>query len=575
MSTMASAGCVGSAALLALLVAAGPAGAVVGTEHVSRATGFTGVAANAGTDSVTTPQASTNGRYVAFQSRATNLDPADTDDVPDIYVRDTQTGTTTLVSRATGAGAKGNGKSDYPAISADGRFVVFASASSNLAAPDADTLGDVFIRDLANNTTTLIARGTPGDNFATTPGISADGRYVAFNSQNQIHVLDRQTSTTTRVDLSTGGAAGSSNSFSPSISPNGRYVAFESQSTNLDPADTSPDTDIYVRDTVANTTVLASRAGGAAGAKASTSSGRPSMSDLPSVAFDTAATNLDPADTGPSDFDIFVRDLTANTTTLASRASGAGGAAGDNSSTEPSISANGQRVAFQSFATNLAAPDTTGGTDIFVRDLGAATTSVASVATSGEKANNNTRLPGLSPDGGFVAFESAASNLGVTANASQIYIRNLASVPTGGGSGGGGGASGGTSGGTGGGGTSGGGLGSIAPARAGFGTSKRSIKVGRRGTFSFSFRAGPTLKGRATFKSAKKLRIAGRKRTVTLVSKPFTVPSSGNVKLQLRLSSANLRILRRARSIKTNVTVKLTNAAGLSSTARLSVTLKR
>jgi Tol biopolymer transport system component len=572
------AGPVGAA--LALLAAAPPAVAVVGTELVSRAPGLGGAPADDSTNSVTVPAVSLNGRYVAFQSRATNFDPADTDGVYDIYVRDTLVGTTKLVSRAGGAtGAKGNGNSDHPEISADGRYVAFASISSNLHPGDSDSLSDVFVRDLQTNTTTLVPRADGSHNFGTTPSISADGRLVAFDSQHAIYVRDLQAGTTILVSRATGasGAAGSSNSFSPSISPNGRYVAFESQSTNLDPADTSLDTDIYVRDTAANTTGLASRASGAGGVKANESSGEPSMSDAPSVAYESGATNLHPDDTGTSGFDIFVRDLAANTTTLASRANGAAGAKGSNGSRWPSISANGLRVAFESQATNLVVADSDGISDSFVRDLAAGGTTLASVANDGMKGNNASNLVALSPDGGFVAFESAASNLGANALARQIFIRALSGGgnPGGGGPGGGGGPAGGPVGVPGGSGGGGGGAGPTAPRKASFAASKRSIKVSKNGRFSFTFRAGAGLTGRVAFTSAKKVRIGAKRKKVTLVRKSFTVPASGKVKLKLKLSRKNLRILRKNRKVKTNVTVTLKNTNGLSSTARAAITLKR
>jgi Tol biopolymer transport system component len=421
------AGPVGAA--LALLAVAPPAVAVVGTELVSRATGLAGAPADGSTDSVTVPAVSSDGRYVAFQSRAANFDPADTDSVYDIYVRDTLAGTTTLVSRAGGgAGAKGNANSDHPAISADGRYVAFASNASNLHPDDLDSQTDVFVRDLQANTTTLVPRADASHNFATSPSISADGRFVAFDSSHFIYVRDLQAGTTILASRATGasGAAGS-NSFSPSISPSGRYVAFEALAI-LDPADAAF-SDIYVRDVVANTTVLASRAGGAAGDGADEDSGEPSMSDRPAVAYESGATNLHPDDTGAAGFDVFVRDLAANTITLASRADGAAGAKGNGGSRFPSISANGLRVAFESGASNLVAADGDAGVDVFVRDLAVGSTTLASVASDGTKANGTSSLAALSPDGGFVAFESAASNLGVTALARQTYIRALGDGP--------------------------------------------------------------------------------------------------------------------------------------------------
>jgi hypothetical protein len=130
---------------------------------------------------------SADGRFVVFDSAATNLSPDDSDGFTDVYVRDLQTNTTTLVSRAGGvSGAKGNGNSGAPAISADGRFVAFTSDATNLSPDDGDTTSDVYVRDLQTNTTTLVSRasGVAGakGRLSFAPAISADGRFVAFYS---------------------------------------------------------------------------------------------------------------------------------------------------------------------------------------------------------------------------------------------------------------------------------------------------------------------------------------------------------------------------------------------------------
>ena len=166
------------------------------------------------------PSISADGRYVAFASTAENLSAEDNDSAADIFVRDLQTGTAILVSRASGpTGAAGDRTSEAPAISADGRFVAFASEADNLS--DEDWSGiDVFVRDLEANTTTLVSRasgasGAPGDWRSIDPSISADGRFVAFSSIAQnlsdedwsasdIFVRDLQANTTTLVSRASG-----------------------------------------------------------------------------------------------------------------------------------------------------------------------------------------------------------------------------------------------------------------------------------------------------------------------------------------------------------------------------------
>src|SRR5262249_8574251 len=181
-----------------------------------------------GNDTSLNATLSSDGRFVAFDSGASNLDPADTDHNLDVFVRDRQTNTTTLVSRASGTGgAKANNPSQDAAISADGRYVAFESFSTNLP-PDANRgIEQVFVRDLQTNTTTLVSRAS---------GANAP--------------------------------EGDDESDSPAISADGRFVAFTSLASNLDPADGLTGGNLFVRDLQTNTTTLISRASGATGALA-------------------------------------------------------------------------------------------------------------------------------------------------------------------------------------------------------------------------------------------------------------------------------------------------------------------
>jgi WD40-like Beta Propeller Repeat len=427
---------------------------------VSRTPGFLGAKANStGVPPIGGSSISADGRFVAFESTATNLHPDDTENNLDVFVRDLQTNKTTLVSRATGAaGAKGNQASLAASISADGRFVAFHSAATNLDPDDTDISGDVFVRDLQANTTTLVSRaggtvGAKGNSDSVFPSISGDGRFVAFRSEaSNLHpddtdgladvfVRDLQANTTTLASRATGpaGAKGNNGSLEPSISADGHSVAFFSGATNLHPDDTDFNGDVYVRDLQTNTTTLASRATGAGGAKGSTDSDSPSISaDGRFVAFRSDADNLHPHDSD-STTDIFVRDVQLNQTTLASRADGTGGQKGNAGSDAPSISADGRLVAFESNANNLHPDDSDFQRDVFVRDLGGPpaptgkqgggsgcgsetcppkpkptpTTTLASRATgaAGAKGNSDSVFPSISGDGHSVAFESLATNL--------------------------------------------------------------------------------------------------------------------------------------------------------------------
>jgi Tol biopolymer transport system component len=399
------------------------------TRLVSRASGAAGVKAD---DASTTGGISADGTVISFHTPATTVHPDDLDGAIDVYARDARTATTHLVSRADGAaGAPGNDNSFGSRISADGRFVAFTSVATNLHPADTDAGSDIFVRDLTTATTTLVSRaGGPGDPKAnggsSQPSISADGRYVAFASTatnlpddadatSDVFVRDLLASTTTLVSRASSGEKGNGSSFAPSISDDGRRVAFGTAATNLDADGSDPDSaqDIYVRNLDGATTALVSRAPGVEGAKADgfNTAGQIAPGGN-AVAFASNAPNLGAPEPGA----VFVRDLQAATTTLASRASGIGGAPANGGALFSTLSADGRYVAFASGATNLHPDDTDSLGDVFVRDLVAATTTLVSRASgeAGAKANGGTPFesgPAISGDGTVVAFESTATNL--------------------------------------------------------------------------------------------------------------------------------------------------------------------
>ena len=227
----------------AIILAASAATALAQTtERVS-------VASNGGQadSSSVNPAVSADGRFVAFESDASNLVGGDTNGLNDIFVHDRQTGTTERVSVATG-GTEANGVSYTPAISADGRFVAFYSNATNLVGGDTNGTSDVFVHDRQTGTTERVSVATGGaeaNGGSSTAAISADGRFVAFHSDatnlvsgdtngaRDIFVHDRQTGTTERVSVATGGAQANSGSANPAISADGRFVAFYSVATNL------------------------------------------------------------------------------------------------------------------------------------------------------------------------------------------------------------------------------------------------------------------------------------------------------------------------------------------------------
>jgi hypothetical protein len=353
-----------------------------------------------------------------------------------------------LVSRASGAnGADSNGFSDTPAISADGRFVAFHSVASNLDPADGDTRGDIFLRDMQANATTLVSRasgaaGAKANASATQASVSADGRFVSFSSSASnldpaangipnIFVRDLQANTTTLVSRASGpnGAEGDSGSSNGAISTNGRFVVFDSIASNLTPDEPALQTNVFVRDLQTNTTTLVSRASGATGGAADSDSQNAAISaDGRFVTFVSFADNLDPASPVVG-AQVYVRDLQANTTTLVSRASGVNGGRANGFVVNPVISADGRFVAFQSGATNLDPADPETGLDVFVRDLQTNTTTLVSRATgaAGAKGNNVSLQAAISADGRYVAFESNATNLdpAVTIGFGNVFVRDL------------------------------------------------------------------------------------------------------------------------------------------------------
>jgi Tol biopolymer transport system component len=375
------------------------------------------------------PSVSENGRYVAFRSEATNLSPDDNDDERDIYVRDRSTGDVTLVSRASGgAGVKGNRASFNPRISANGRFVVFRSNANNLVPEDTDALEDIYVRDLQANQTFLVSRasgaaGVKGNGGSFNASISADGSRVAFRSEAtnlspedpdtipDVYVRDLASSETILASRATGAAGVKGLGFSefPQISGDGNRVAFRSESPNLAPEDLDTIEDIFVRDLTTAETLLVSRAAGD-GPKGNARSTFVSISaDGNQIAFDSQANNLDPADPLP-DADVYVRDMQTGALELVSRASGLAGAKGVPGSSEPSISANGRYIAFQSAATNLDPDDTDGTLDVYVRDRETLSTEALSPALTNPY--NRSFEAQIAPDGSLVGYQADAGTAG-------------------------------------------------------------------------------------------------------------------------------------------------------------------
>ena len=372
---------------------------------------------------------------------------------PRISIQPTNFPTNYLAS--TTGSASGNGYSDNPSTSSDGRYTVFASDASNLVSGDTNGTRDIFLFDNQTNTTrrlNLSRQGEQTNGPSNRPVISADGRYVAFESTatnlilgdtngfSDIFVVDVITGAIDMLSLDASGTRANNSNFRPSISSTGRYVSFESSATNLVSSGTSVGVShIYVRDrdvsgsgtfdTTGNiSTVLVSQSSGGTAANGNSLQSVLSA-DGRYIAFASDATNLVSSDTNALR-DIFLRDRTGGTTTRVSVATGGTQATGGDSRT-PSLSSDGRYIAFASSATNLASGDTNGVSDIFVHDRTTTTTQRISVSTSGTEAVDPSATgfklgsinPSISSTGRYVAFASLANNL--TAGDSAGQKQNL------------------------------------------------------------------------------------------------------------------------------------------------------
>jgi Tol biopolymer transport system component len=361
---------------------------------------------------------SDDGRFVAFSSRATDLVPGDTNGFDDVFVHDRQTGAT-LRASVSSAGGQGSGHSRDPAISGDGRYVTFQSFANNLVPNDTNTKGDVFVRDLLLGTTQRVSvstGGVQGDQDSRVPDISGDGRFVAFASSSStlvpgdtghgdVFVRDRLLGTTERVSYAMGGAQPDHASDSPSISADGRFVAFDSIASNLVPGDTNLHWDVFVRDRQTGALQHASLT--SAGLLPASDSREPSVSDDGRYVSFWSRSSLVSEDVNVK-IDVYRRDLLLGKTELVSTTETGG--VGTNDTWQSAISADGRYVAIRSWS-KLLPEDTNGFVDVYVRDMDSAVTVRANKSASGDQANGHSDHPAMTSDGTRVAFSSFATNL--------------------------------------------------------------------------------------------------------------------------------------------------------------------
>ncbi|MEQ1820995.1 MAG: hypothetical protein ABL949_00625, partial [Fimbriimonadaceae bacterium] len=326
-----------------------------------------------------TPALSGDGRYVAFASSASNLVANDTNGSSDIFVRDRQTGQTIRVS-VSSAGLQANGGCVFPSFSSNGRYVGFTSTASNLVTGDTNGREDAFVYDLLTGETLRVSIATGGAQANRDCGslqISDDGRFTTFvssatnlvandtNGEIDAFVHDSVTGETTRVSVaSTGAQAVGGFASDPKISADGRFVCFQSSFPNLVLNDTNGGWDVFVHDRQTGQTSRASVS--SMGAQANGFCFEPGISgDGRYIVFSASASNLVVGDANGT-ADVFVHDRLTGTTRLASLTSQ--GRQVNRESRRPEISHDGRLVMFESSADNYVAGDTNRGEDCFVTD---------------------------------------------------------------------------------------------------------------------------------------------------------------------------------------------------------------
>src|ERR1035437_8563922 len=332
--------------------------------------------------------------------------------------------------------AGGNGDSVSPVISADGRFVLFSSSANNLVPGDSGQLGlDVFLRDRASNTTTLVSAnfsGTGGGNGNSTSGqVSTNGRYVVFQSDSSdlllgdtngvsdIFVRDLQAGTNILVSVTSDGSWGNGASTDPVMTPDGRFVAFISAASNLASNDTNGISDIFVRDLLNGTTTVVS-----VGVTNTNASFSPPVitPDGRYVAFASTAQGLVAWVPSASQGEVYVRDLVPNVTSWASSnaASTVSQLLQINNapSTHPVISNDGTLVSFKTGGTNGVINNHQWGLGlgsdmVFQCNLtNSALTTISSNGYAFWVQSDDVFGPENSPDGRFVAFVATNKSTG-------------------------------------------------------------------------------------------------------------------------------------------------------------------
>ena len=431
-------------AALAALVTAG-ALVLAGTAVALPVPGFTELVSQSsagvqGDQDSEMPAISADGRFVAFVSFAENLVPDDTNQATDVFVRDRLLGTTERVS-VSSAGRQGDGNSGLldlmggPSISADGRFVAFSSEATNLVTGDRNNNADVFVRDRQTGTTTRVSVATGGAEAnagGTEPAISRDGRVVAFvsfsdnlapdtNFTGDIYLHDRQTGTTELISKAFDGGNANSESFSPAVNADGRFVYYTSFASNLvagDNEDGSVDAYLFDRQTGTTAAITQSPAGFAHSSAAGISG------DGRFLTFTTQDTTFVTPDANGFFEDAWLVDRVTGQRVLLSVNDA--GVQGDDSTFAGAVSDDGNLVVLVSRATNYAGTPQA-QENVYVRDRAAGTTRIVSVGNDGLPGDFPSLQGTMTPDAGVFAFMSRSSTFQPESQsffASDVWVRD-------------------------------------------------------------------------------------------------------------------------------------------------------
>lgn len=405
--------------------------------------GPNGAALNVGTTTSYSPIHSADGRFVVFCSASDHVVPQLTNPFggPQVYLLDTVTGVTTLVS-ATAAGTPCQGGCNDVAISADGSTIAFASDTTDLSNPPTTGWRNVYSYDVATGVLTLESVGFNGG-FASgdshDPVLSGDGRLLAFssfagnvvsgdtNGLQDVFLRDRAFGTTEWISAPRlGGSPG--DAASATLSGDGRYLAFASNASNLVPNDAPSTFDIFLLDRGLNLLRAVSTTPG--GALANGPSLLPRLSvDGQWLVFQSTASDIVPGDTNGAS-DVFVRSLVGTVTFQVSRTPQAAAPNGASQMGYPSP--DGRWIVYTSAATDIVAGDLNGQSDVFLLDMLSGRTELVSVSTAGAQGNSFSGWPQVDSTGARVYFQSNSTTLGgpIVPGTSNIFVRDRGCVVT-------------------------------------------------------------------------------------------------------------------------------------------------